>query len=82
MAEEGMEDPQPVEAMLHKPLKLRLDNLQFVLAISETPRPALPPLQPSSGKHREWCLRRVPDVEPLAVPPLVGVTGGVRRVGG
>jgi len=27
MAEEGMEDPQPIEAMLHKPLKLHLDNL-------------------------------------------------------
>ena len=35
MVEEGMKDLQPIEAMLHKPLKLHLDNLQFVLSIGE-----------------------------------------------
>jgi len=34
---EGMEDPQPVEAMLHKLLKLRLDNLQLVISTGGTP---------------------------------------------
>ena len=77
-----MEDPQPIEAMLHNPLKLRLDNLLFVLPTGGTPRPALPPLWPSSGKRWEWRLCRVPDVEPLTMPPPVGVIGGVSRVGG
>ena len=81
MVEEGMEDPQPIEAMLHKPLKLRLDNLQLVLPIGGTPRPAFPPLRPLPRKRREWHLRRVPNVEQLTVPPLVGVIGGVRGVG-
>ena len=81
MAEEGMEDPQPIEAMSHEPPKLHLDNLQLVLPTGETPRPAFPPLWPLPGECQEWRLRRVPNVEPLAVPPPVGVTGGVRRVG-
>ena len=42
--EEGMEYPQPVEAMLHKPLKLHLDNLQLVLPTGGTPQPTFPPL--------------------------------------
>ena len=37
MVEEGMEDLQPIEALLHKLLKLRLDNLQLVLATDRTP---------------------------------------------
>ena len=37
-AEEGMEDPQLIKAMLHEPLKLRLDNLQLVLLTGGTPR--------------------------------------------
>ena len=82
MVEEGVEDPQPIEAMLHKLLKLRLDNLQLVLPTSRTPRLAFPPLRPSSGERREWRLHWVPDVEPLTMPPPIGVTGGVRRVGG
>ena len=52
--EESMEDPQPVEAMQHKPLKLRLDNLQLVLLTGGTPRPAFPPLRPFSSERREW----------------------------
>ena len=81
MAEEGMEDPQPIKVMLHKPLKHCLNNLQFVLPIGGTPRPALRPLRPSSSKHQEWCLHWVPNVEPLTVPPSIGVIGGVRGVG-
>ena len=81
MAEEGMEDPQPIEAILHKPLKLHLDNLQLLLPTGRTPRLAFPPLRPFSGERREWRFRWVPDVEPLTVPLPVGVTGGVRRVG-
>ena len=76
-----IEDPQLVEAMLHKPLKLHLDNLQLVLPTGGTPRPVFPPLRPFFGERWEWRFRRVPDVEPLIVPPPVGVVGGVRRVG-
>ena len=43
-----IEDPQLVEVMLHKPLKLHLDNLQLVLPTDETPQPAFPPLWPFS----------------------------------
>jgi len=81
-AEEGVEDPQPIEAMLHQLLKPRLDDLQLVLLTRGTPRPAFPPLWHSSGERREWRLYWVPDIEPLAMPPPIGVTGGVRRVGG
>ena len=81
MVEEGMEDPQPIEAMLHKPLKLHLDNFQLVLPTGGTPRPDFPPHWPFSSEHREWRFRRVPNVQPLTMPPSVGVTGGVHRVG-
>ena len=36
-AKESMEDPQLVEAMLHEPLKLYLDDLQLVLLMGRTP---------------------------------------------
>ena len=81
MTEEGMEDPQPDEAMLHKPLELRLDNLQLVLPTGGTPRLAFPPLWPFPSEHQEWCFHWVFNVEPLTVPPPVGVTGGVHGVG-
>ena len=81
MAEEGMEDLQPIEAMPHEPLKLHLDDLQLVLPTGRTPRPAFPPLRPLLGERQEWRLRRVPNIEPLAMPSSVGVTRGVRRVG-
>ena len=76
-----MEDQQPIEAMLHKPLKLCLNNLQLVLPTDRTPRPAFPPLRPFSSEHREWRIRWVPDVEPLTMPPLSCSHRGVRRVG-
>ena len=75
-----MEDPQPVEVMPLEPLKLCLDDLQLVLPMGKIPRLAFPPLRPLPSEHREWCLRWVPDVEPLVVPPPIGVVGGVRRV--
>jgi len=78
MVEEGMEDPQPIKAMPHEPLKLRLDDLQLVLPMGGTPRPAFPPLRPLPNERREWRLHWV---QPLVVPSLIGVTGGVRRVG-
>ena len=81
MEEEGMKDPQPIEAMLHKPPKLLLDNFQLVLPTDGTPRLAFPPLRPLPGERQEWSLRWVPNVKPLTVPPLVGVTEGVRQVG-
>ena len=81
MAEEGVEHPQPVKAMLHQLLEFCLDDLQLVLPTGGTLRPALPPLQPSFGERREWQLRWVPNVEPLPMPPLIIVAGGVRGVG-
>ena len=81
MVEEGMEDPQPIEAMPHEPPNLHLDNLQLVLPMGGTPRLAFPPLRPLPGERQEWSLRWVPNVKPLTVPPLVGVTEGVRQVG-
>ena len=81
MVEEGMEDPQPVEAMSHEPPKLCLDDLQLVLPMGRTPRAAFPPLRPLPGEHREWRLRWVPNVEPLAMPSPIEVTRGVRQVG-
>ena len=81
MVEEGVEHPQPIEAMLHQLLKLRPDDLQLVLPTRGTPRPALPPLRPSFGERREWHLRWVPNVEPLPMPPLIGIVGGVCGVG-
>ena len=79
--EEGMEDPHPIETMPHEPLKLHLDNFQLVLPIGGTPRPGFPPLQPLPDEHQEWRLHQVPNVKPLTMPPLVGVTRGVRGVG-
>ena len=81
MVEEGVEHPQPIEAMLHQLLELRLDDVQFVLLTRGTPRPALPPLRPSSGERQERRLYWVPNVEPLPMPPSIGVAGGVRGVG-
>ena len=81
MAEEGVEHPQPIETVLHQLLELRLDDLQLVLPTGGTPRPAFLSLQPSSGEQREWRLHWVPDVEPLPMPPLIGVIGGVHRIG-
>ena len=78
MAEEGVEHPQPVEAMLHQLLELYLDDLQLVLPAGGAPRPALPPLWPPTGERREWSLNRVLDVEPLPMPPPIRVVGGVR----
>ena len=76
-----MEDSQPIEAMLHEPPKLHLNNLQLVLPMGRTPRPTFPPLRPLPGERQEWHLHRVPNVEPLTMPSLIGVTGGVRRIG-
>ena len=42
MVEEGVEDPQPIEAMLHKLLKLRLNNLQLVLLAGQDPMTSFP----------------------------------------
>ena len=77
MAEEGVEHPHPVEALLHQLLELLPDDLQLLLLAGGAPRPTVPPLWPPTGERWEWCLHRVPDVEPLPMPPLVGVAGEV-----
>ena len=79
--EEGVEHPHPIEAMLHQLLELCLNDVQLVLLTRGTLRPTLRPLRPSSGERREWRLRWFPDIEPLPMPPPIGVVGGVRGVG-
>ena len=81
MAKEGVQDPQPIEAIPHELSKLRLDDRQLFLLMGRTPRPTFPLLRPPSGKHREWFLHRVLDIEPLAMPSPIGVTRRVREVG-
>ena len=81
MVEEGVEHPHPFKALLHRFLELRPDDLHYVLLARRALRPTIPSFWPPTGERREWRLHWVPDVEPLPVPPLVGVIGGVHGVG-
>ena len=81
MAEEGVEHLHPIKALLYQILELRPDDLQLVLSARRAPRPTVLPLRPSTGERQEWRLHQVLDIEPLPVPPPIGVAGGVRGVG-
>ena len=78
--EEGVEDPQPIEAIPHELLKLQLDDRQLFLLTARTPHLTFPLLRPPPGKRQERRLHWVPDIEPFTMPPPVGVTRGVRGV--
>ena len=63
--------------MPHELPQLLLDDLHLLLLVGTTPRLSILLLWPPTSECRERRLRRIPDIKPLPVPPLVGVAGDV-----
>ena len=78
---QGVEHPHPIKAALYELSELLLDDPHLMLLLfGTTPHPTILLLRPPTGEHRERCRHRIPDVELLPVPPLVGVIGEVHGI--